>query len=82
MANNELSGPLGLLILYNKIKKWKNRNLTYYFLINPETIGSISFLGQFKKILSKKLYSGLVLTCLGGPKKKFLTSYQDLEILL
>lgn len=70
MANNELSGPLGLLILYNKIKKWKNRNLTYYFLINPETIGSISFLGQFKKILSKKLYSGLVLTCLGGPKKK------------
>ena len=70
MANNELSGPLGLLVLYNKIKKWKNRNLTYYFLINPETIGSISFLGQFKKILSKKLYSGLVLTCLGGPKKK------------
>ena len=23
MANNELSGPLTMLILYNKIKKWK-----------------------------------------------------------
>jgi len=70
MANNELSGPLGLLILYNKIKKWKDRNLTYYFLLNPETIGSISFIGQFQKLLKQKLYSGLVLTCLGGPKKK------------
>ena len=27
MANNELSGPLVLLGLYEKIKKWKKRNL-------------------------------------------------------
>ena len=31
MANNELSGPLVLLGLYLRIKKWKNRNLNYHF---------------------------------------------------
>jgi aminopeptidase-like protein len=54
MANNELSGPLSLLLIYNKIKNWKNRNLTYYFLINPETIGSIAFLSKYEKELKKK----------------------------
>ena len=33
MANNELSGPLTLVGLYNKIKKWKNIVYNYLFLI-------------------------------------------------
>ena len=70
MANNELSGPLVMLGLFKKIKKWKRRNFNYYFLINPETIGSICFLGSYKNILKKNLNSGVVLTCLGGPKNK------------
>tara|TARA_B110000483_G_C18157231_1_gene527864 strand:+ start:569 stop:1873 length:1305 start_codon:yes stop_codon:yes gene_type:complete len=70
MANNELSGPLTLLLIYEKIKKWNNRNLTYYFLINPETIGSVAFLSKYEKQLKKNLHSGIVLTCLGGPKEK------------
>ena len=69
MANNELSGPLVLLGLYEKIKKMKNRKYTYYFLINPETIGSICFINKNEKILKKNLLAGLVLTCLGGPRK-------------
>ena len=69
MANNELSGPLVLLGLYEKIKKMRNRKYTYYFLINPETIGSICFINKNEKILKKNLLAGLVLTCLGGPKK-------------
>lgn len=69
MANNELSGPLVLLGLYEKIKKIKNRKFTYYFLINPETIGSICFINKNEKILKENLIGGLVLTCLGGPKK-------------
>jgi len=68
MANNELSGPLVILGLFEKIKKWKRRNFNYYFLINPETIGSICFLSSYRNILKKNLSSGLVLTCLGGPK--------------
>ena len=78
MANNELSGPLTLVGLYNKIKKWKNRQYNYLFLINPETIGSICFLSTHKEFLKKNLDSGLVLTCLGGPKKKL--SYKKSRI--
>ena len=69
MANNELSGPLTMVGLYDKIKKWKNRQFNYLFLINPETIGSVCFLSNYKEFLKKNLDSGLVLTCLGGPQK-------------
>ena len=70
MANNELSGPLVLLGLFMKLKKWKNRNFNYRFVINPETIGSICYLYKNKNNIKKRLAGGLVLTCLGGPKKK------------
>lgn len=69
MANNELSGPLVLLSLYNRIKSWKKRRFNYRFLINPETIGSLCFLHHHGKEMKENLVSGLVLTCLGGPTK-------------
>ncbi len=78
MANNELSGPLTMLGLYERIKNWNNRNFNYIFLLNPETIGSICFLSTYKDILKKNLSSGLVLTCLGGPNKKL--SYKKSRI--
>ena len=58
MANNELSGPLVLLGLYEKIKKWNNRQYNYHFLINPETIGSICHIHTYKEIYKKDLDSG------------------------
>ena len=70
MANNELSGPLIQILIYLKLKKLKKRKFNYLFVINPETIGSISFIHKNLKFLKKKLLSGLVLTCLGGPEKK------------
>lgn len=66
MANNELSGPIVLAILYQKLLQWKSRRFTYRFVANPETIGSISFLSRYGNYLKKNLYGGLVLTCLGG----------------
>ena len=70
MANNELSGPLILLGLYQRIQKWnERRKYNYRFVINPETI-SLSYLYKYKKNIKKKLVAGLVLTCLGGPNKK------------
>ena len=66
MANNELSGPLVATYLYNRLKQWGNRELTYRFVFLPETIGSISYLWKHGHHLKGKLYSGLVLTCLGG----------------
>jgi aminopeptidase-like protein len=67
LANNELSGPLVMLLLYEKLKNQKNY-FTYKFLIIPETIGSISYLSKTKKKDLDKIYAGIVLTCLGGPK--------------
>jgi aminopeptidase-like protein len=67
MANNELSGPIILAALYERIKHWPSRRFDYLFVINPETIGSICFLHAFGAELKKRMQAGLVLTCLGGP---------------
>jgi len=72
LANNELSGPLVLLLLYHRIKKWPKKRYTYRFLINPETIGALCFLSMHKNELVENLISGLILTCLGGPSNHLL----------
>lgn len=66
MANNELSGPVVATFLYKRLKKWPQRRFAYRFVYNPETIGSIAFLHKHGTELKKNLYSGLVLTCIGG----------------
>ena len=70
MANNELSGPLVMIDLYQKIRSLKKRQFTYRFVINPETIGSIAYISKKEKELKKNILGGIVLTCLGGPSKK------------
>lgn len=70
LANNELSGPIILAALFDRISKWKDRKYDYLFLINPETIGSICFLHKHGLELQKSLVGGFVLTCLGGPHQK------------
>ncbi|MEH6733285.1 MAG: DUF4910 domain-containing protein [Shewanella sp.] len=66
MANNELSGPLVLLLLYKRIKMWPKRRFSYRFLLNPETIGSLCFLSRYHHHLKQNLAAGLILTCVGG----------------
>ena len=68
MANNELSGPLVMIGLYNYLSKLKDRNFTYTFLINPETIGSLCFL-KFKNTLRKNLFYRICSDVLGGKRK-------------
>lgn len=70
LANNELSGPIVLAALYERIAKWKNRRFDYLFVINPETIGSICFLHKHGEEITKSIQAGLVLTCVGGPNQK------------
>jgi aminopeptidase-like protein len=66
MANNELSGPLVLLGLYERIKRWKNRRYTYRFVLNPETIGSLGVLHLQGQHFKKNMLAGLVINCMGG----------------
>lgn len=75
MANNELSGPLVSTFLYNRIKKWPNRRFSYRFVFIPETIGSITYLARHGENLQSTIYSGAVLTCLGG--KGYPLSYKQ-----
>ncbi len=74
LANNELSGPLALLLLYDRIARWPRRKFTYRFIVNPETIGSICYLHRHGGHLRRKMVAGMVLTCLGGPCERL--SYQ------
>ena len=68
LANNELSGPLTLLALYQKLQSWPRRKYTYRFVVNPETIGSLCFLSRYHEHLQAHMIGGLILTCLGGPQ--------------
>lgn len=69
MANNELSGPLVMAGLYEKIAAMKDRWFTYRFVIGPETIGSIAYLSERGAYLKEKMIAGFQLTCIGdrGP---------------
>lgn len=69
LANNELTGPLVLAFLYEKLAKMARRHYSYRFVILPETIGSICYLSKRGTHLKKHLIAGYVLTCLGdrGP---------------
>lgn len=74
MANNELSGPLAMALIYEKLSKRKNK-YSYRFLIAPESIGAIMYLSKNLKTIKENLEYGIVLTCLGGPVNKI--SYKD-----
>lgn len=90
MANNELSGPLVLNQLINKIKNKKNLKFSYRFVITSETIGSIAYLKKRGEYLKKNLIAGYQLTCVGDKgkfhykKTKFLntlTNFLALKVL-
>ncbi len=65
MANDQLSGPLTLAILFQLLKK-KKRHFSYRFIFAPETIGSIAYLSQMHKSINKNVLGGYVVSLTGG----------------
>ena len=65
MANNELSGPLIAISLFNWIASLPKRKYSYRFVFAPETIGAITYLSKHVDELKDKVKAGFVLTCLG-----------------
>ena len=74
MANNELSGPVVMGLLINRIEKYlkknKKLNFSYRFLYLPETIGSIAYISSNFQKLKKYVHAGYIITCV-GTKSKF-----------
>lgn len=69
MANNELSGPVILALLYRALSGVAGLRHRYRFLLGPETIGALAFLAREGDRLKERLVAGYVLTCIGddGP---------------
>lgn len=68
MANNECSGPALLAELVRYVHDLPTRRYTYRFVLNPETIGAITFLSENYKHLKVKLKAGIVLSCVGDDR--------------
>lgn len=69
LASNELSGPLVLAFLYERLRAMEHRRLTYRFVLSAETIGTLCYLHERGEHLRERLVAGYVLTCLGDPGK-------------
>lgn len=79
MANNELSGPLLSIFLYNILSQRNDLKYNYRFVFVPETIGAICYLNKFGKILKKNVYAGFVITCVGDKGEYTYKKTRDLN---
>ncbi len=82
MANNELSGPLINMFLYNYLSIKKDRKYSYRFLFSAETIGTIAYLSKMHKVLEKNLIAGYVLTCIGDENSFNYKRSREINLLV
>lgn len=79
MANDDLSGPVVLTELMKYVLQMKARRYTYRFVINPETIGAITYISRNLDALLKHVKAGFVLSCVGDDRtySYLATKYGD-----
>ncbi len=70
MANDQLSGPLSLLLVYEYLLKHRDDlRYSYRILLTPETIGTISYIYNNIDSLKKNVIAGYVL-CFTGDQSE------------
>lgn len=79
MANNECSGPALLTELVRYVCSMEKRRYTYRFVLNPETIGAITYLSTHRAHLQSHVKAGVVLSCVGDDRAYSIihTKYAD-----
>lgn len=79
MANDNLSGPVLTAELMKYVSQMTNRRYTYRFIINPETIGAITYISKNQEALQQHVKAGFVLTCVGDDRtySHIATKYGD-----
>lgn len=68
MANNECSGLAVWSELVKYVRSLGKHYYTYRFVLNPETIGSISYISRNLENLKKNVKAGFVLSCVGDDR--------------
>ncbi len=84
MANNELSGPILSILIYQYLKSLSNLNYTYRFYFGPETIGTLAYLSEFNRYqrFKNSLVGGLVLTqCADESKIRYKESKEEMSLV-
>lgn len=68
MANDQLSGILTLILIYEQLAQLKEEHFfTYRFIFCPETIGTAIYLKHHIKHFKRNLYAGYTVTFIGDP---------------
>ncbi|MBK8973600.1 MAG: DUF4910 domain-containing protein [Hahellaceae bacterium] len=68
MANNELSGPTVVTYLAKWLFSLATRRYTYRIIFIPETIGSITYLGQHFQEMKANVIAGFNVSCVGDER--------------
>jgi len=66
MANDQLSGPLTLIIFAKMMSKRLHLPISIRICFAPETIGSLAYLSENRQALSKNMVAGLACVLTGG----------------
>ena len=69
LANNELSGPLVTVGIYQALSRLARRKFNYRFVFVPETIGALAYLAKYGEHLIAHCAAGFVITCCGDNNK-------------
>lgn len=67
MGNDQLSGMVSLMLVYDWLLQQKDLNFTYRILFCPETIGTAAYLSRNLKQLQKNFLAGYTVVFCGDP---------------